>query len=223
MEAIVYISRGVGRSSKVCVCVGGHIGSKGGGEQIGSKVEFLFLVQGEKCGGGHMILCPPPPHTHTLLKVCVCGGVMAPVAHPFLRPCYTGPIYSPQVLVFTLFKDIVPIIYIFVNARSRLFPLSFLFSLVSRLYFFGFRLQLVTGATRGERSIKKSSKSCWKPEMHSFKMGAKSVLPTDSKYLPQCMKIKNKRGTQNQHKLVHSDNYWNVLPESQLHPCSKKN
>ena len=223
MEAIVYISRGVGRSSKVCVCVGGHIGSKGGGEQIGSKVEFLFLVQGEKCGG-HMILCPPPP-THTHFWKCVCGGGGSWPLWPTLSyaPVILVPSTCPQVLVFTLFKDIVPIIYIFVNARSRLFPLSFLFSLVSRLYFFGFRLQLVTGATRGERSIKKSSKSCWKPEMHSFKMGAKSMLPTYSKYLPKCMKIKNKRGTQNQHKLVHSDNYCNVLPESQLHPCSKKN
>ena len=56
------------------------IKSRGGGANWPKGV-FLFLVQGEKWGGGQMILCPPPTFES--------GGRHGPCMwpHPLLRPC----------------------------------------------------------------------------------------------------------------------------------------
>ena len=80
---------GAGRSSKVCVCVWGGIGSNGGGGIVSKgggnwpKVVVLFLVQGDKCvcvgGGGQMILWPTTFESE---------GAMAPVTPPFPTPLH---------------------------------------------------------------------------------------------------------------------------------------
>ena len=55
---------------------GGKLDQMGGGGKLdqksGVEIGLLFLVQGEKLGGGQMILCPP--------------GGMAPVAPPLYAP-----------------------------------------------------------------------------------------------------------------------------------------